>query len=354
MHFERESAPPRHRLPRNLVHEPAHEDEYVYKYSGGFATCPQQHVPIAIYSKEANKTFFVYGGTVQGKSAFCFCTRYNRNNERALFWMTSSDGRTWSDPNELAFIEKGNYLLSWSDGKRVGAVMDYHPLPVGLNARTNVYYVETRDGGKTWTNVKGEKLELPLRERHNAALVRDYKADDLLVYKKDLQFDRGGRPVILYLTSKSWNPGPKGGPHKWYTAQWTGSDWRIRYFTGSDHNYDFGSLYIEADGTWRVIAPTDAGPEPFGTGGEIVMWTSRNEGASWRRVKNLTKKSPLMHTYVRRPLHAHPEFYAIWADGSTRRPSESRLYFTDRMGNKVCQLPTEMSETAHPCPTTGR
>ena len=34
-----------------------------YKYSGGFATYPQQHAPIAIYCKEADKTFFVYGGT---------------------------------------------------------------------------------------------------------------------------------------------------------------------------------------------------------------------------------------------------------------------------------------------------
>ena len=37
-------------------------DEYRYKYSGGFATYPQQHAPIAIYSEAANKTFFCYGG----------------------------------------------------------------------------------------------------------------------------------------------------------------------------------------------------------------------------------------------------------------------------------------------------
>src|SRR5688572_7656882 len=42
------------------------EDEYKYKYSGGFATYPQQHIPIAVYAKEANKTFFVYGGAKPG------------------------------------------------------------------------------------------------------------------------------------------------------------------------------------------------------------------------------------------------------------------------------------------------
>ena len=42
-------------------------DEYVYKYSGGFATYPQQHAPIAIYSARAGKTFFCYGGRSVGK-----------------------------------------------------------------------------------------------------------------------------------------------------------------------------------------------------------------------------------------------------------------------------------------------
>src|ERR1043166_4568794 len=40
------------------------KDEYKYKYSGGYATYPQQHEPIAIYCPEVQKTFFVYGGTV--------------------------------------------------------------------------------------------------------------------------------------------------------------------------------------------------------------------------------------------------------------------------------------------------
>jgi hypothetical protein len=41
--------------------------EYGDKYSGGLATYTANHVPMAIYSKAANKTFFVYGGAKQGK-----------------------------------------------------------------------------------------------------------------------------------------------------------------------------------------------------------------------------------------------------------------------------------------------
>ena len=38
-------------------------NEYVYKYSGGFATYPQQHVPIAVHVPGQRKTFFVFGGS---------------------------------------------------------------------------------------------------------------------------------------------------------------------------------------------------------------------------------------------------------------------------------------------------
>lgn len=38
-------------------------DQYVYKYSGGLGTYPQQTAPIAIHEARANRTYFLYGGT---------------------------------------------------------------------------------------------------------------------------------------------------------------------------------------------------------------------------------------------------------------------------------------------------
>jgi hypothetical protein len=35
------------------------------KYSGGLGTYTSSHIPMAIYSKESDKTFFVYGGTTR-------------------------------------------------------------------------------------------------------------------------------------------------------------------------------------------------------------------------------------------------------------------------------------------------
>jgi len=71
------------------------------------------------------------------------------------------------------------------------------------------------------------------------------------------------------------------------------------------------------------------------------MWVSEDFGKNWKKVRQLTKNSPYNHTYARRPLNAHPDFYAIWADGHGRKPSKSSLYFCDKQGN-VRILPREM------------
>ena len=284
----------------------ATKDEYKFKYSGGLATYPQQHVPIAIYSKQANKTFFCYGGTtaqnpaekqellhmvsyfdhatamvprptillnkhtsdahdnptlhrferflwifssshgtsrpsyihrskkpcaidgfermlvtnfsytepwyVPGKGFLFLHTRYAEG--RNLFWMTSPDGYTWGEPQMLAKIEVGDYQVSWRDGDRVATAFDFHPSPVGLNGRANLYYLETRDFGQTWRTAAGVAVETPVTETNNAALVYDSRAEGKLVYLKDINFDASGKPVILFLVSKGFEPGPENDPRR--------------------------------------------------------------------------------------------------------------------------------------------
>ena len=70
---------------------------------------------------------------------------------------------------------------------------------------------------------------------------------------------------------------------------------------------------------------------------------------NWKKIKELTPNSKYNHSYVRRPVNAHREFYALWADGDAFGPSESCLYFTDREGSHVWRLPPKMdSEMQRP------
>ena len=272
----------------------------------------------------------------------CFFTRYGYPAARTICFMRSEEGQQWSRWQRLAAIDQGHYQVSGLGRSRAGTFFNYHPDGKGLNWRTNLYYLETRDGGESWQNVQGQPLELPLRDVNNAALVRDYESEGLNVYLKDLKFDQQDRPVLLYLTSRGYESGPKNDPRTWTIAHWTGDHWTYSTVTTSDNNYDFGQLWMESENDWRVIAPTETGPQPYNPGGEVAMWRSTDQGKTWKQVKQLTSQSPRNHTYVRRPLGAHPDFYAFWADGHGRKPSESRLYFANRQGD-VFRLPASMS-----------
>lgn len=410
-------------------------DEFVYKYSGGMATYPQQQSPIAVYAKAVHRTFFCYGGAPPGKQDLLYMvsyydhktrtvprprilmrkgtddahdnpvmaidgrghiwifgnshgtarpspifrsrepysidefekvwegnfsygharwlpeggffflhTRYE-NRGRSLYWMTSPDGASWGEPRLLARVELGHYQITAQHGARVATAFNYHPDPAGLNYRSNLYYLETPELGRTWTTAAGQAVNVPVTSPDNPALVYNSRADGLLVFLKNIDFDAEGRPVILYLTTKGWEPGPRHGLRQWWTARWDGSRWEIRPFTTSDHNYDFGTLSIEPDGEWRIVAPTDPGPQPYTTGGDMVLWSSRDQGRSWSRVRRLTRAARYNHTYARKPVAAQPDFYWLWADGDTLKPSDSRLYFATRDGD-VFRLPPVMKAKA--------
>ncbi|SKB91261.1 BNR repeat-containing family member [Sphingobacterium nematocida] len=290
-----------------------------------------------------------------GKGFLNLFTHYDRGvipgqpkkPRRTISFMYSADGKSYGTWNDLAIIEEGHYQTSGSfEDSIIGTSFNYHPVKVGengLNYRTNLYYLETRDFGKTWQNAFGEIVDIPLRVINNPALVKDYVSSDKKIYINDLTYDNEGHPIILFVTTNGYQSGPENGSREWYTARFDGSEWIIFPVTSSDNNYDMGSLYIDKKGIWRIIAPTAQGPQAYNTGGEMVLWTSKDQGKSWKD-KQLTFNSLYNHSYARRPVHAHPDFYAFWADGHAREKSSSRLYFADHKG-RVFMLPTSMKQS---------
>lgn len=262
---------------------------------------------------------------------------------RTISAITSPDGVMWSAWQDIATIEEGHYQSSGQWRNKIGSAFNYHPntrVGAGLDYRTNVYYVETADFGKTWHTADGKPIHLPVKETNNPALVKEYKSLGLNAYISDVNYDESGRPIILYITSKGPEPGPSNRPYQWHVAHWTGTQWSIYPVAESDHNYDMGSLYV-AGNTWRIIGPIEPGPQPYGTGGDLVLLESVDKGKSWKNVKAVTHGSLRNQTYPRRPVAAHPDFYAFWADGNARQPSASYLYFCNQQG-EVFQLPANM------------
>lgn len=404
--------------------------EFGDKYSGGLGTYTANHVPMAIYCREVDKTFFVYGGAkagqrhllamasffdhqrgmlprptivhdkqgiddphdnpslmidgqgylwvfvsgrgrsrpgfiyrsaepysverfaqvwqgeftypqprwIEGQGILHLFTKYTRGRE--LYWSTSSDGRDWAPDQKFAGMG-GHYQTSHQADRRVITAFNMHP-GGNVDRRTNLYFVQTDDFGRTWRNVLGEPLELPLTDAQNPALVKDYRAQRRLAYIHDLGLDAQGRPAILLVTSADHRPGPAGDPRWWTVAYWTGDAWQFTDVTPANHNYTTGSLYLEEDGTWRIIGPTEPGPQPIGSGGELAVWTSRDAGRTWAKLRDVTQHSQRNHNYVRRPVNAHEDFYAYWADGNPDTFSESHLYFANRNGDRVWRMPYQI------------
>lgn len=267
-------------------------------------------------------------------------TRYVRSegNQRHLFSMRSKDGRTWDEPVRYAAFN-GHYQNSalLPDGRIVTA-FNHHP--GGVDHRTNIYCMATADGGRSWQDLRGGKLELPLTRADNSALVLDAAARKELVYIMDLAFDADGRPVVLYLTARGSQLGKAGDPRSWRILHQAAKGWNERTITTSTHNYDCGTLHVQGR-TWTVIGPTAAGPQAEHTGGEMAFWSSADLGQTWRP-RQVTANSPRNHSYARRPVPSHPGFAAFWADGDAASPSPSDLYVADAKGT-VYRLPRVMT-----------
>lgn len=406
--------------------------EYGDKYSGGLGTYTSSHVPIAIYNKKADKTFFVYGGTtgkderhllimisyfdhkkgvvpkpvivydkagvddphdnaslsideggylwvfvsgrntsrpgiifkstqpyaierfekikdgemtypqpwwMKGQGFLYLFTKYTKGRE--LYWSVSKDGKTWAPEQKLAGMG-GHYQVSNVWNQKLVSVFNYHP-GGNVDKRTNIYLLQTTDMGKTWTTVDGKPLPTPLTDKHSAALVKDYEAEGKMVYLNDVNFDTNGNPVILAVISNGFKPGPDGNPREWMVIHWKNGTWNFHKVCTSTHNYDMGSLYTSGR-RWQIIGPTEPGPQVYGTGGEMALWESEDEGQTWKRTAMLTANSTRNHSYARRPLHAHDDFYAFWADGNADKFSESALYFCTKKGDAVWQLPDHMEK----------
>jgi hypothetical protein len=410
--------------------------EYGDKYSGALGTYTAKHVPLAFYSAEVDKTFFVYGGTPSEEKRYLLCiigefdhktgmvskptVVYDKNgvndphdnpsimiddegfirvfvsgrgrarpgfklkskkpfdiNEfeilseeeftypqpwntkqgyfhfftkytgvRQLYFETSKDGVIWTEDKMLAAIpvnrgeKSGHYQTSnVFDGKVAGTFFNRHPNG-NVDKRSDLYYVQSADFGKTWKSVDGIKLELPLTQLDSPARTVNYKLQGKNVYLKDMGFDADGNPICLYIRSNGHEPGPESAPYEWCVTKWDGKNWQTFVVTTSDHNYDMGSLFI-SEKEWKVVGPTELGPQEWGVGGELAVWRSTNNGEKWKRLKKLTKNSELSHAYVRRPVNFKAPFCFFWATGHSHEFSKSELYFGDFEGN-IWKLPYEM------------
>jgi len=314
------------------------------KIRPGFKYKSKQPFDIAEFSQitEEEMTYPQPWNTAYG--FFHFFTKYT--GVRQLYFESSNDGMLWSVDKMLAAIpvnegeKSGHYQISNSfDGKVVATFFNRHPNGI-VDRRTDLYYVQSRDFGNTWTTVDAVKLSLPIINQASPARVVDYASQSKNVYLKDMGFEPDGNPVCLYIRSNGHEPGPRSVPYEWCITKWDGKRWHTSVVCRSDHNYDMGSLYISED-IWSIVGPTENGPQAWGVGGEIAIWQSSDRGGKWEKLTTITRNSEQSHSYVRRPLNFQNPFCFFWSDGDSHKFSRSELYFGNFEG-EIWKLPYSM------------
>ncbi len=284
---------------------------------------------------------------VPGKGFIHLFTKYS--GVRELYVETSPEGSQWTTDRKLAGIRRaedslaGHYQISNRYEEKVVTFFNWHPNG-NVDQRTNLYYLQTTDVGETWTTVEGKPVRLPVTDLQTPALLIDYHSQGKNVYLKDVNFDDNGNPIGLYLTSGGHEPGPDNDPREWHVIYWNGTAWEDHIVATSDHNYDMGSLFVTSK-EWMVIAPTENSPQPYGGGGEVLIWKSTDKGKTWQKHTQVTQQSSRNHNYMRRVVQGKDPFYYFWADGNPDTFSPSLLYFGDSQGN-VWQLPYVMQHEA--------
>lgn len=331
--------------------EPFEIDSFEHVQSSEF-TYPQPHPVIGVTATATSDPSKDVKTAWQGRLLFLF-TKYS--GMRELYFESSVNGR-WTPTQKLAGIKSegdtqaGHYQTSDSTVfntaagpvTKVATFFNRHPNG-DVDKRTDLYYLETLDGGQSWQSVDGKTISLPVTEIDSHSRVVNWSSQGKNVYLKNMAFDAGGRPVVLYVTSKGAQPGPPNGPRLLRVTRWDGKLWQTSDIGEVDHNYDMGRLTIDSQ-QWSVMAPAAPGPQPGHGGGEVVRYVSDDEGKTWAFSNAVTQHSSRNHNYVRKPVAAKDPFFAFWADGDPTMLSISRLYFGDSSGQRVYELPYEMNE----------
>ena len=95
--------------------------EYGDKYSGGLGTYTAKHIPLAIYSPEVKRTFFVYGGTTgpDEKYLLCMIGSYDHKTKKVSKPVVVHDKEGVDDPhdNPSLSIDDEGYIWVFVSGR---------------------------------------------------------------------------------------------------------------------------------------------------------------------------------------------------------------------------------------------
>ena len=159
----------------------------------------------------------------------------------------------------------GHYAIANAKGDDIVLAFNVH-LNGSLDQRTNLYYMHSTDGGKTWKNANNSHVTLPMKTEASLAQVTARKyfnnGDNVTrrIYLKDINFSGTGdskHPMILYVGVIYGTHAPSiTADHYLAKAFFNGREWHQSRLTNEvDHAYSSGMLVPRSVDQFDVYYP---------------------------------------------------------------------------------------------------
>ncbi|MBQ4811790.1 BNR-4 repeat-containing protein [Pseudoalteromonas luteoviolacea] len=161
---------------------------------------------------------------------------------------------------------KGHYSIANAKGNDIVMAFNVH-LNNSVDHRTNLYYMHSNDGGKTWKNAHNQSVVLPMLTSASLdqVAVREYYHNGQTIgrriYVKDINFSGTGnskKPMILYVGvvgNNGYIPSTTAD-HYLAKAFYDGSNWsQARISNDVDNNYSSGALISDGSNSYDVYFP---------------------------------------------------------------------------------------------------
>jgi hypothetical protein len=278
-------------------------------------------------------------------------------NNKVLLHTRYTNGRELyikhEDKESVKMVKGGHYAISYVKGDRIVMAYNSHDtLDTNDNhpdKRTNLYFMQSFDGGLTWQNKNGDALEIlsgakqPLEKFDIDTQIKSYRSTGIYVYLKDIKINEDDDVLILYSISKTADPTNfdykrtlhlvtipvLGSPN---SKPIGGSSYEV------NHNYSSGfidsltnSIYIPSSDTVKNLA-----------GGNIQRLTTT--GSDF--ISNITSGSR-HHNYVRdvfNKTHSSALDFSFFWTSSDPLASDQRvpLHYYGTKSNYVYNMPLAM------------
>ncbi|MGR5144671.1 BNR-4 repeat-containing protein [Photobacterium sp. DNB23_23_1] len=248
--------------------------------------------------------------------------RHGAHKSDWVFQKSTDHGRTFESPvsflehKEREDIEATDSWYAWATkgkGDEIVITYDYHPCwkrhanngRGHTTERHNAYYMvfNTKEG--TWSNIKGEYLDLPVtRELANEkTLVLD--TGEKWTFNGSVHLDENGYPHIG--TNIGVDLGQlTGGPKQTSHIRWTGVEW----VGGTPVNPAAVNWGVDTRGDFFITSPTDI---TFALGykeegeGVVAYFNSKDGGETFEKQKELLRKGQSGWAMSAMITNAHPD-----------------------------------------------